>query len=291
MLFLLCAVRLFHQLGYSILWTFLALLALLGQNSTLYYVGEARPYFPLASATLGTLVYYLIAPAERRGWIAILGWVSITLGASFHPYFIAYWSMIVALTFLRQQGRSIIPLNFRSVLAHVNVPLAVIGNLIYFGLALNTWLKDPRSFSFDPFQYVPSSSIWETFINYHFEFISPFIVQIAVAASIAIFALMFIPKHRRGPSAIGLLTNTLSFNLLASWALRPPELGLISQALLDNSPAMGRIRSSRAARIRLALGRTRESVFTDPAWSGFNDLVSRISCDIPASARSKWETL
>jgi MFS family permease len=75
----------------SFIWQLAALLALAAQSYAMYFVGEARPYIPLAATVLGTALYFSVQPNRRRIWpVAVTGWVCVIFGVLNHAYFVGY---------------------------------------------------------------------------------------------------------------------------------------------------------------------------------------------------------
>lgn len=119
---------------------------LVGQQTLMYYVGEARTYMPLAAAVMGVLAYYFVPLKERRRFGPIvLGWSAVLVGVSFHPYFALYWPAIVVFAAL-VQGQ------WRKPLAFANPLLVVVGSATYFAIGSMTWLRgNATTQDLDPF--------------------------------------------------------------------------------------------------------------------------------------------
>ena len=108
---------------------------LMGQQTLMYYIGEARTYIPLAAATVGVLAYYFI-PIDRRRRTGprLLGWSAVLVGVTFHPYFAVYWPLVLA--FALTVTRS-----WRIVVRFANPFLVLTGAVVYFAIAGLTWLR------------------------------------------------------------------------------------------------------------------------------------------------------
>ncbi len=127
-------------------------LLLVGQQTLMYYVGEARTYMPLAAAVAGILAYYFI-PLESRNRLGprMLGWSAVLIGVLFHPYFALYWPVILLFAVVVQH-------RWRSVVRFANPVLVIVGAVLYFAVASVTWLRgsarredlDPYLFLVDP---------------------------------------------------------------------------------------------------------------------------------------------
>jgi hypothetical protein len=168
------AVALLRWRGFGLVWQVLVVLAVAGHGSLMHFAGEARPYMPLAAATVGTAAYYL-APAARRGFAPVeaLGVTSIVWGALFHPYFALYWLAVFAFAHavaIAEDDRS---LGLRSLLTHVNLPLSAGGAATYFTVGALTWLRGGPEFTgMDPFHYVKREALLAEFIDHtHLNFL------------------------------------------------------------------------------------------------------------------------
>ncbi|WP_448203924.1 hypothetical protein [Azospirillum sp. sgz302134] len=184
-LLLAAAFLFFRARKVGVIGTVAFLLAVAGQPDLMHYVGEARPYMPLAASVVGVLAYYATPLDERRRWpVAALGWVSVILGASMHPYFPVYWFVLCLFGFWMAwlEGRQTVTL--RSAITFANLPLSITGTLLVFGIGAVTWLQGGPSFAFDPFQWL-TNGLWHGFTRgSHFQFIPDDVTAVlAVAAA------------------------------------------------------------------------------------------------------------
>ncbi|GAA4249230.1 hypothetical protein GBZ26_26290 [Azospirillum formosense] len=167
------------------------LLAIAGQSDLMYYVGEARPYMPLAASAVGVLAYYSVPPEERgRRSVAAIGWISVLLGASMHPYFPVYWLAIAVFCYWASWFDGQRSVSLPDALAFVNLPLSIVGTILVFGIGALTWLQGGPSFAFDPFEWLVFG-LWATFTELsHFQFIPEHaLVLIATAAALPLIHL------------------------------------------------------------------------------------------------------
>jgi hypothetical protein len=142
----------FHVRGFEPFWSLLAILALFCQSNLMHYAGEARPYMPLAAASVGVLAYYSIPYSMRGKWWAFsLGLVAILLGALMHAYFPVYWLALACFTFWDVQGYSIREFNLASFIRHCNPLLSAIGAILYFSIGTATWMRGGPDLHLDPF--------------------------------------------------------------------------------------------------------------------------------------------
>jgi hypothetical protein len=187
--------------GCGLVWQALAVVALAGHETLMYFAGEARPYMPLAAATVGVAAYYL-APAARRGSpaVEVLGVVSVLSGALLHPYFSIYWLAVFALAHAVAVAEGDRPLGVRSLLAHVNLPLSAVGAATYFTVGALTWLRGGPAFTFDPFEWVKRERLYGEFVDVsHLNFLHPthrtFFLVLLCAVPVVIAVL---PRRWRG---------------------------------------------------------------------------------------------
>lgn len=128
---------------------------LMGQETLMYYAGEARTYMPLAAATVGVLAYYFIPLSERRRWgPRLLGWSAVIIGVLFHPYFALYWPLILVFA-ITVKGKWSMAIRF------ANPALVAVGTIVYFTVAAFTWLRGTaRTEALDPYIWLGDSLAW-----------------------------------------------------------------------------------------------------------------------------------
>lgn len=160
--------------GYGLAWQVFAIFIMFCQSELMYFSGEARPYLPLATASVGTLLYYLASPVQRaKTTISFVGWFSVLLGVFMHPYFSIYWLMIAAFGFWASWFNDEQRLTIKNIAKYLNIPLCLIGTVIYFALASQTWLTGSPEFDRDPFQFMHKSELYYLFIWQHTTFLGP----------------------------------------------------------------------------------------------------------------------
>lgn len=150
------------------------LVALCGQINLMNFIGEARPYMPLAASVMGVLAYYSIPIEERNKVITnILGWVSVLWGALMHPYFILYWFAVCLFSLWSKWFNNKEELNVKQIAKFINMPLVCTGIVLTLSLGSLTWLRTRTEiFKFDPFQWI-TQTLWAEFTAFsHFAFIS-----------------------------------------------------------------------------------------------------------------------
>ncbi|HEY5225699.1 MAG TPA: hypothetical protein VIJ06_02805 [Methylovirgula sp.] len=193
----------FHVRGFKPHWAFLAILALFCQINLMYYGGEARPYMPLAAASVGVLAYYSVPHEARRRWWP-LGFIAIAWGCLMHAYFSIYWCALAIFTYWEMQGFSLRRSTLKSFFHHCNFYLSAAGIAIYFGIGAATWMRSYPNFHLDPFFYTPRSYFFSAFFCDQFRVLVGYIgdpglsILKWVCVSLPVVALILIrcPKWR-----------------------------------------------------------------------------------------------
>lgn len=161
--------------GFGLVWQVFAVFIVSCQVELMYFAGEARPYMPLATATMGTLVYYLASEQQRASLeLKIIGIFSVLLGVLMHPYFSLYWLAIVLFGFWVSWLEGETELNAKGLLRRINLPLCVFGSIIYFTVASQTWLRGSPSFDRNPFHFMPLSELPRLFVWQHSTFMGTY---------------------------------------------------------------------------------------------------------------------
>ena len=210
------------QKRFGLLGTLLLFAGLFAQQNLMYYAGEARPYFPLAAATVGTLAFYLV-PRERRGSLTrMLGIASIAFGVAFHPYFPLYWLSVATFGFLTYTRPTITLDCARAFLRHCDLTISIPATISYFALAKFTWLRGSPEFQMDPFQWIKGDGLFATFTSIsHFQFLGPFcqegLVVVGICAlGFAVPRLRIHPGYRKLAAPILLIALALALSLALS---------------------------------------------------------------------------
>ncbi len=206
--------------GFGLLWQCVAIFVIFSLPNLMYYAGEARPYMPLAAASVGTLVFAVATPDQRRQWmVRVVGCGSIFFGALIHPYFAIYWFAIFCfglwLSWLNQERT----ISFEGVKNYLNISICIVGVTLYFGIASQTWLTSQPRFDRDPFQQIPLTDLPRIFIWHHTEFFGFPERGVYLLATIFTFvaAYFFLPKRIRsrlkpmlGPAVLVLVALGIS---------------------------------------------------------------------------------
>jgi hypothetical protein len=227
MLLFFAVLQLFRTLGLSVVWQIIAIIAMFGQSTTLFYIGEARPYMPLVGATAALFAYYMVPFEQRRTAAGLLfGYGAMLLGVSMHPYFAVYWPLLclVAYAYHCWTGQS--EWGIKPLLAHANIPMCAIGAAIFVALACSTWLFGGPTFSTDPFMWIGPANgpnPWRNFSDVsHFEFISGRVGRVALATALVVSVLAAVPSRLRGSlrplwTPLLLLTVVLALSLFLGY--------------------------------------------------------------------------
>jgi hypothetical protein len=190
------------------------LIAYAGQINLMNYMGEARPYMPLAAAVVGVLAYYANS-IEQRGNISIklLGWVSVILGTLMHPYFCLYWYALIIFSYINWLKDNERPIKIKEFITFSNLRLIVAGTFIALAVGSLSWLRERTiSFEFDPFQWI-TQGLWVEFTTFsHFAFIPNARIYIAIAL---IMPIIYIAGPKRIKSSIEPLLGPAMLMILA----------------------------------------------------------------------------
>jgi|GEM_PF-948300 hypothetical protein len=157
----------------SLLWKLALVVGIFAQDSLMIFAAEARPYMPLAAASVGVLAFYS-APIARRGrGTMLLGAAAVLLGTLFHPYFPVYWVTILGFFYGLAVVEGDCPLGLRSAVRFADLRLVVMGVVVFFTIAELSWLSVSVPQNLDPFQFIPRDQFLQQFIDAtHFVFIA-----------------------------------------------------------------------------------------------------------------------
>jgi hypothetical protein len=177
----------------------------------MYYMGESRPYFPLAAGVVATTAYFVssangYAPKSLT-WTV---WPIALLCSVWHPYFFAYvlalWLFAAALSWWQIHPRPTRWLRHRPTLILLLASLALASVT-----AFATWRSGAlfRSEEMDPFEFLrPEGGFVVVWVDTHFQFLPlpDLLAPFVLLALIALLALFITLRFSSKPdlSALGL---------------------------------------------------------------------------------------
>ncbi len=169
-LLLAAAVTFFRLRGYGYLWQYLVLLSLAAHSFLMFFTGEARPYMPLAAASVAVLTYYQYAIADRRRpWPLVLGISGVIGGALFHPYIVYMIAVLLPFSVWVAVRDRRISWSLAKVVRFANLPLLVTGGVAFLVVGQLTWMRRVLSFGYDPLELMANSwsyTIQRAFVNH-----------------------------------------------------------------------------------------------------------------------------
>ena len=199
------AITIIKYLKFGLLWQILILSAFLSQYNLMLFTIEARPYIPLAAASVGIAAYYY-APTHlrKRLDIKLIGWGSVVLGSLMHPYFSLYWCALFCTGYLHRINNNFQRITLSTIVDHLNPVMFLTGITIYFGIGSLSWMQGSPDFQsdlfrMDPFQFVKLSEFPSLFFWNHFEFIH---FTVIIKVILALFCLipiawLFVPSRNK----------------------------------------------------------------------------------------------
>jgi hypothetical protein len=210
-------------LNFSVLWQIVMVAALLGQDASLmYFVGEARPYMPLAAASVGILAYYVARPVlpESRPVMA-LGIISAVTGALMHPYFAVYWPAVCLVAYVHNRVSTRKSFSLRSLIAFANPALVVLGAGLYLLIAGPTWLRGRPAFSFDPFEWMREPFMAFTKFG-HTQFLDGSYGLAVAFTCVVVLGLVLLPQESRQEARFLLapfllIVVAIALSMLVAW--------------------------------------------------------------------------
>lgn len=128
------------------------LLLYLSNYGLMQYLSEARPYFPMASATLLAFAYFFSKHLINSDF-KIAALVATIWGSFMHPYFTLNLYIIFITYYILKNKRKIF--NLKSLKeSKFDITLVLMSSTITLLLSYQTWLFRGINFDFDPFQWV-----------------------------------------------------------------------------------------------------------------------------------------
>ena len=196
---MLLTVQLFRILRFSIAWQVLAVMALFGQALIVYFIGEARTYMPLTASVVGLLVYYVgRARGCDSGLLNLTGIASASLGVIISPYIAVYWPAMAAVGYYCHLLENRQAPRLGTLIRFVNPLFVAVGIAGFVLIGALTWMRGSPVFSYDPFQWIRSPSIWSHLLQHsHIQFLSAHKRTALVLTIAATGAAILLSKDRK----------------------------------------------------------------------------------------------
>jgi hypothetical protein len=197
------ALIIIKYLKFGLLWQILILSAFFSQYTLMSYTMEARPYMPLAAASVGiTAYYYAPTHLRKRLDIKLIGWGSVVLGSLMHPYFSLYWCALFCTGYLHRINNTFQRITLSTIVDHLNPVMFLTGITIFFGIGSLSWMQgspDFGSLGLDPFQWVKLSQFPRLLFKTHFEFIHFAIIAKVILALFFLIPIvwLFVPSRNK----------------------------------------------------------------------------------------------
>jgi len=138
-------------------WQWLSIPAFAGSAMWAAYVGEARPYMPLAASAIALVTFYTATPDQRSTLpTKAIGFTGLVIGASMHPYWIYFLFMTVAFGLFFARWNRSWPVSWRSLWQYLGKWLFVAATAVFVIIGQLTWMRWVRKFAYDPFQWFES---------------------------------------------------------------------------------------------------------------------------------------
>ena len=155
-------------------WKVVLILALLAQPWVMNFAAEARPYMPLAAATVGSFAFYSMPLERRRGAVQWFGAISICLGSLMHPYFPAYLAAVICIGFIRAVLEDNVHFTRVDFIRFLDARKVVAGLAIFLMAGGLTWMRGSIALHLDPFQWIHREDLLVTSLGaVHLGFVCP----------------------------------------------------------------------------------------------------------------------
>jgi hypothetical protein len=184
------------------------------------YLGEARPFMPLAASAAAMLAYFSAPLSKRRDFsVVTLGATGLLLGSLFHPYWIYFLVLTMAVGYLVRALDGSRPKGFGSFWRFAGGWLTLTALALFVFIGQLTWMRRVRSFDLAPSEIMPDPSAWwAVFIQDHtfkrFPTLWLFLVGFGIVSLIVILR-RGLPSSFFGPIALFLLAVCSSLGISA----------------------------------------------------------------------------
>ena len=152
------SVTFIRRRGFGYGWQYVTILGLAVSSPLMMFTSQARPYMPIAAASVALLAFYQYVPGTRlRPWPLLLGLSSVCGGALFHPYFLLMLVLLVPYCAWLALVDGKVERSVRALLRFTNPALLGVGCLIFFILGRLTWMRRVLEFGFGPLDMMGNS--------------------------------------------------------------------------------------------------------------------------------------
>ena len=124
-----------------------AFLLLAAQPNMMYFVGEARPYMPMAASSMAALAYFSSTSEQRKtkGMRAFI-WLTMVWGALMMPYYVIYLPVIAITCYLMSTRE----FKLKAFITFINLPVQITSLILGIVIGSLTWLRGSPNFQRDP---------------------------------------------------------------------------------------------------------------------------------------------
>lgn len=152
--------------GFGPGWQAFAVVSLGAHSFLMFFTAEARPYMPIACASIAMLAFYGLGSAQRRQATGyVLGFLGFIWGSAMHPYWIVFaiGAALVSLTWQWHRG-----LAWRRVVMLLAPGWLALGSVLWLGIGQLTWMRRSINFGFDPLYHLKTwTNVVERFLATH----------------------------------------------------------------------------------------------------------------------------
>ena len=219
-LMLWAALYILRTVRIGILWQSIMMLAFASHVVLMSYTAEARPYMPLAGSAIAMLAYFITNPGQRSSFeprtFAVFG---LLVGSIMQAYWPLYLALAVLIGLVVQALNSNqVWVSWTRLRTYLALPYLLASTGLFFGVGLLTWMRWPREFAYDPFQWFGSfSGAVSVFVEDHLTFGLPasLWIVLGVATGIAVFLIRGQWREFVGPFLV--LAGGLLSSIVISW--------------------------------------------------------------------------
>lgn len=206
--------------GANCFWQLVGIFAIAAIPMFQQYLGEARPFMPLAGSAVAMLAYFSAPLSKRRDLsVVTLGASGLLLGSLFHPYWIYFLALTMAVGYLVRALDGSRPSGLVSFWRFAGGSLTLASLALFVFIGQLTWMRRVRSFDLAPSEIMPDPSAWwAVFIQDHTFKRFPNIWLVLLGFGMVSLILMYrrgIPSSFFGPITLFLLAVCSSLGISA----------------------------------------------------------------------------